>query len=232
MQKIVIIGKKNVGKSSLFNLLTKTKNSISINYHGYTRDCNSSITKLKSSMYEIIDTAGLGYEKNELDLITLKHTWQVIKTSHIIILLMDATDIINKINLNIINIIKKLKQKKIYTINKIDLNKENIDKIKFIKPLMISVKKNIGIENLITEIHSCENKEFKKNITTQKNFQISIIGRPNVGKSSLINTLTTSNKLITYNESGTTRDNIYINFQKNEKQYTIIDTPGIKKKNI
>lgn len=232
MQKIVIIGKKNVGKSSLFNLLTKTKKSISINYHGYTRDCNSSITKLKSNLYEIIDTAGLGYEQNELDLITLKYTWQVIKAADIIIFLMDVNDIVNKINLNIINIIKKLKQKKIYVINKIDLSTENIAKIKYITPLMISVKKNLGIENLITDIISHENKETKKHTITQKNFQISIIGRPNVGKSSLINKLTESNKLITYNEKGTTRDNIYINFNKNEKQYTIIDTPGIKKKSI
>lgn len=231
MQKIAIIGKKNVGKSSLFNLLTKNKKSISINYSGYTRDCNTSLTKLNSNIYEIIDTAGLGYEKNELDFITLKKTWKIIKTSDIIILLIDINDINNKINSNIINIIKKLKQKKIYAINKIDLNKGNIDKLTFIKPLMISVKTHIGIDNLILEINKYKDKKTETNIKTKKNFNISIIGRPNVGKSSLINTLTKSNKLITYNEKGTTRDNIHINFKKNNNQYTIIDTPGIKKKN-
>ena len=237
MQKIVIIGKKNVGKSSLFNLLTKTNNAISINYPGYTRDCNSTIAKIKSNTCEIIDTAGLGQEKTKLDYITLKNTWKIIKRADIIIVLYDINNINNPVNINISNTVKKIKKKKIYVINKIDtINKKNNyieNKINLINEIYIAVKKNIGINTLIEKIDNYINmsgKQIEKKI--YNTFKISIVGQPNVGKSSLTNQLANSNKMIIHNQVGTTRDNINLNIIKNKKIYNIIDTPGIKKKSI
>jgi len=229
MQKVIIIGKKNVGKSSLFNLLTKSKKSTNINYCGYTRDSNSTITKLGTNFYEIIDTAGLGYEKSSLDYITLKHTWDIIKKADIIILLDDINEKYTQIDKNIQNIIKNLKQKKIFVTNKIDTIKQ-IDLTSNNKnTIHISVKKNIGINSLIKKLNEFSSIKISK-LNTLKYLTISIVGKTNVGKSSLANKLTNSNRMIIYNKEGTTRDNIEINVIKNKRSYNIIDTPGVKKK--
>ncbi len=235
MKKIIIIGKKNVGKSSLFNLLTKTKNSININYSGYTRDCNNSITKIGPHLCEIIDTAGLGFEKNNLDFLVLKQTWKQIKQSNIIIFVKEINDESNNINKNILNIIKKFKQQKIYVINKIDVihHNNNIkEEIENEDILPISVKNKIGISNLINKLKSILRKNKIKNFKINKQLKISIIGKTNVGKSSLVNKLTKTNQMITYNQNETTRDNVDVKLTRHNKTYTLTDTPGIKKKTL
>lgn len=233
MEKIIIVGKKNVGKSSLFNLITKKKESTIIDYSGYTRDCISCITKIKSKIFELTDTAGIGYEKTDLDYKTIKNTWDKIKLSDTIILMIDASDEYLSENTNILNTIKKLKKNIIYIINKIELKNtyelENIKKIlKINKTIDISIKKQIGIENLLDSL--IKNTQIIENINIKHFLNISIVGKPNAGKSSLINKLTKSNNLITDSTPGTTRDIIQSILKLNGNTYKIIDTPGIKKK--
>lgn len=230
MYKIIIIGNKNVGKSSLFNLLIKSKHAINIEESGYTRDCNTIITKIENKIYEITDTAGLGNEKTELDYKTLKNTWKNIKESNLIIFMTDINNINFSFNKNIIKFINKLNQKKIFIMNKIDLIKyEDLLKYKKKYNILISVKKNIGIQNLIKQIDSIfiQNKLLK---IKKKEFKISIFGKPNVGKSLLTNRITKLDKTIVHNLSGTTKDNIKINFLEKNKNFSIFDTPGIKNK--
>lgn len=233
MEKIIIVGKKNVGKSSLFNIITQKKESTTIDYPGYTRDCISSITKIKSKIFELIDTAGIGYEKNNLDYKTIKTTWDKIKLADTIILMIDANDTQIETNINIINVIKRLKKNTIYVINKIDL-KDNIEinniqnVIKINNTINISIKKKIGLNKLFDSI----NQNIKKieNIKTDNHLNISIVGKPNVGKSSLINNISKTNNSIVDNTPGTTRDILKSNLEINGTVYKIIDTPGIKKK--
>lgn len=233
MEKIIIVGKKNVGKSSLFNIITQKKESTTIDYPGYTRDCISSITKIKSKIFELIDTAGIGYEKNNLDYKTIKTTWDKIKLADTIILMIDANDTQIETNINIINVIKRLKKNTIYVINKIDL-KDNIEinniqnVIKINNTINISIKKKIGLNKLFDSI----NQNIKKieNIKTDNHLNISIVGKPNVGKSSLINNISKANNSIVDNTPGTTRDILKSNLEINGTIYKIIDTPGIKKK--
>ncbi len=233
MEKIIIVGKKNVGKSSLFNIIIKKKESTTINYPGYTRDCVSSITKIKSKIFELTDTAGIGYEKNNLDYKTIKNTWDKIKLANTIILMIDANDKYLETNINIINAIKRLKKNTLYVINKIDLkNSEEINKIKNIikinNSINISIKKNIGLNTLFESI----NQNIKKieDIKINNYLSISIVGKPNVGKSSLINKMLKINTSIVDNTPGTTRDILKSNLEINGSLYKIIDTPGIKKK--
>jgi GTP-binding protein len=233
MEKVIIIGKKNVGKSSLFNFIIKKKESTTIDYPGYTRDCISCTTKIKSKIFELTDTAGIGYEKTNLEYKTIKSTWEKIKISDTIILILDANDKNIETNINILNIIKRLKKNIIYVINKIEdkstLDLEIIKKtLKLNKTVNISIKKQIGLTKLFEEIN--KNLKIIENFKIIKPLNIAIVGKPNVGKSSLINTLTQSNELIVDNTPGTTRDIIKSNFIMKGHIYKIIDTPGIKKK--
>ncbi len=234
MNKIVIIGKKNVGKSSLFNLITKKTQATIINYHGYTRDCISDEVKIKSKTFNIIDTAGIGHEKTDLDYKTIKKTWECIKEADIIIFIINAEDKSDKININILKIIRKIKKHIIYVINKIDLVAEsqiNLIKtdLKIETPLLLSIKKNIGISTLLDHIEIIS--DYKQSIRTDhKNItNIAIIGRQNVGKSTLVNKISKTEKLIIDNTPGTTRDSIKITTDIKNTKYNIIDTPGIKK---
>ncbi|HFL8824165.1 MAG TPA: ribosome biogenesis GTPase Der [Candidatus Azoamicus sp. OHIO1] len=236
MDKIVILGKKNVGKSSLFNVLTKTKNSLVTNHMGYTRDRKCKLTKIKSTIYSITDTAGIGYENEETDFLSLKQTWIAIKESTIILYMFEANAKINYIDVNIINILKKLGKKIIFIINKIDLLNQHDtifenEKLKFKTTTKISIKQNIGINKLLSEIETNSSKNsLEDNIKINNNYKIAILGRPNVGKSSLVNKITNSNRTIVHSKPGTTRDSIHVDLNINKKNYIIVDTAGIKYK--
>lgn len=232
ISKIAIVGKKNVGKSSLFNLITKKKESTTVNYSGYTRDCVSELAKIKSKVFELTDTAGLDKESSILDYKTIRNTWNEIKKSNIIIYIIDITDHNIDTNLNIIKIIKKTKKNIIYIINKIDLSNDiNLLKIKkdltIQNPILISIKKHLGIELLFKELEKFtqeHNEIINKNI-----LNLAIVGRPNVGKSTFINQISGNDNLITDPTPGTTRDSIKKTIHIKNNKYNIIDTPGVKK---
>lgn len=230
MNKIAIIGKQNVGKSSLFNCLIKNKISTSIDFPGYTRDRLYKNIKIGSTTYILIDTPGICFQKNKIDILALKQTWKAIKEANIIILLLDAESGLTTLDTSIIKNIKKTKKNIIYVINKIDkLNiyeKYNIkNDFKLKSPIIVSVKLNYGIDEIKNEILLLT--DTKNNLKEKNNLKITIIGKSNVGKSSIINKIIKKNRIVTYNEKGTTRDIIYVNTNIKDKNYTLIDTPGI-----
>lgn len=227
MKKIIIIGEKNVGKSSLFNILTKSNSASVINYPGYTRDINKIFIKLNNFVFEIIDTAGIGYEKTNIDFFVFKKTWEEIKNVDLIIVLSDIFNFDKSINKNIINILKNFKQKKINVINKSDLlNYEDVNNYLKKNLFLISVKKNFGIKKLINLICNYFNTDASNDLNFFKKFSVSVVGKINSGKSSLVNKLIGYDKMLVFNENGTTRDNIRISILG--KKYDVIDTPGIK----
>lgn len=231
MKTISIIGQKNVGKSSLFNLLTKSDLSTTINYSGYTRDCISSNIKIGPFIYKIYDTPGLDYEHNDLDLLAVKNAWSIIANSDLIIFLTDVlcNSILDK---NLFHIIKKFKNKKIYLLNKIDLldNSVELTKNYSLKNFLnISVKNNHNIDEIIKLIDSSICNDINSSNKEKKSFKIAIIGRQNVGKSSFFNKLINENISLVFDQRGTTRDFILNTFIKSNYNYTLTDTPGLKK---
>lgn len=234
MRTIAIIGQKNVGKSSLFNLLTRSNLSTSINYSGYTRDCLSSIIKIDSFIYKIYDTPGLGYEKDDLDFLTLKFAWNIIKKVDLIIFLTDnsCSDILDK---NFFNILEKFNNKKIYVINKCDIIKD----ISFFYKsyslkdfIYISVKNQYGIDILLKKISNYFVLDDSIDYKNEGSLKVSIIGKQNVGKSSFFNCLINKNVSLVYDNFGTTKDFIFDFFRNGNNNYTVIDTPGYKKLGI
>lgn len=235
MKTIVIIGKRNVGKSSLFNLLSNKFDAVALDYEGYTRDCNYKRTKIFSRFYEIIDTPGIGYFNDNLDVLAIRKTWSVIKRADIILFLIDVSDIYDKLFFNIVNMLPNKSNSVIYILNKIDIiPRIDIDNFLinfgYFNPLLISIKHKIGINDLF----KCINSIYISNniiLTKRKRFfKISIVGKQNVGKSLLSNRLSNINNSIVYDYPGTTRDVLEVCVVRNDSSYAIIDTPGIKKK--
>ncbi len=235
MNKIIIIGKRNIGKSSLFNFFSKSNDSLSINYEGYTRDCIFKITKIGFNVCEIIDTPGVGFFEDELDILSVKKVWNLIKNCDLVLFLFDLFDLNNKLFFNISSMLKFYNLKVFYILNKIDiLNEYDIRNFLYynfnLSPILISIKQKRGLDILYNLICKAIFKTDNKSILASKFFKISIIGKQNVGKSLLSNRLVSFNKSIVYNLPGTTRDIIQSFVFKNNFLYLISDTPGIKKK--
>ncbi|MDH3004995.1 MAG: ribosome biogenesis GTPase Der [Candidatus Shikimatogenerans sp. JK-2022] len=237
---IALIGKSNVGKSTLFNFLIKKKQSIVRKEYNTTINRNYGTLKIKNNIYNLIDTGGyIGNIKNNNNNIYNNIYNQIllsIKESNLILYIVDIINGVNYLDKELYLIIKKYHKKIFFLINKIDIKnkKKNIydilnNNIDYKKVYYISTTHNIGINNLLNDI----NNFFKfnlNNINNNININISILGIPNSGKSTFINSFFLDNKSIVNNLAGTTIDTLYFKKEYNNYNFTLIDTPGIIKK--
>jgi len=238
MTKIVsIVGRPNVGKSTLFNRLIGYKKSIVNSKSGITRDRNYGFCNWNGIEFCLIDTGGYSNEsKNIFDKKICEQFLFALAESDVLLFLVDPSNEILGIDYDISKMIRKLKKSIYLVINKIDIYKNIYNTYKYCKfgitkIYCISSINGTGTEKLLDSIVSNFDKNlkrYKKNIP-----RIAIVGRPNVGKSTLINTLLNKNQNIVTNISGTTRDSIDVLYSKFGIECILVDTAGIrKKKNI
>ena len=230
--QIAIVGRTNVGKSLLFNKLTKQKKALVIDFHGVTKDinCGYLVNQQKQSI-ELFDTSGFTELTDRNDEF-YKRTIKCIDECNLILYVMSIKNLFNSLDKQIINNLRKKNKKIILIVNKIDLMKKHdtiYDAFQY------------GIENIF-EISAKDNKgiiELKKylinhvsgtDITHEYFKKVSIIGKPNSGKSTLINTLINTKKMITSDHPGTTVDCIDHNFTYRNKRFLLVDTAGLARK--
>ena len=217
---VTLVGRPNVGKSTIFNKFTKTNNAIVADTPGYTRDCQSGICTFKEKTFHLIDTAGLFFKEGEISDVVEANTFESIIDSDIIMFIVDAQQGLVSSDLEIAKKIRKLQKKIYFIINKIDLAQKELSisefsELGFENTILISAKTGEGITNTLESIASEINfipEEYLQNDLKKPN--ISILGKPNVGKSTLVNFLFGSGKQITENKPGTTRDCIKIPIKK------------------
>ncbi|QCI20722.1 ribosome biogenesis GTPase Der [Buchnera aphidicola (Brachycaudus cardui)] len=246
---IVLIGRTNVGKSTIFNCLTKSRNALVANHPGVTRDRQYGYCKSEDLNRKIIliDTAGLDIKSNEIEKKAYEQTLIAIQESHLILFIVDARDGLMPQEFEISKKIRQYEKKTILIINKIDgiNNTFNINEfysLGFNKIHKVSASHNQGINTLIIKYFiPWINLEFKKEKKTILNYQyseikkletkIAFIGRPNVGKSTLINSILKEERMITCNTPGTTLDSVSTPIKYNNNNYILIDTAGASRKN-
>ncbi len=228
---ICLVGKPNVGKSTLFNRIVGKKISIIEDVKGVTRDRLYSSASYNNIPFYIIDTGGIEVE-NTFSNEVKTQVEIAVEESDTIIFVVDAKEGITKDDLFIRDLLKKSNKKVIVAINKID-NKSSLDNIYdfyslgFDYYINISSEHNIGIDELLEEA----TKGFTADIIEEdKRLKFSVIGRPNVGKSSLVNALLNEERVIVSNIPGTTRDSVDTTLKYNNEEYTLIDTAGLRKK--
>ncbi|QCI18547.1 ribosome biogenesis GTPase Der [Buchnera aphidicola (Aphis nasturtii)] len=244
---IVLIGRTNVGKSTLFNILTKKRNALVSNFSGLTRDRNCEVCYLeKNKKFILTDTAGFDFESETIQTKAYEQTLIAIKEADLILFIVSAREGILPEEYEILKKIRKHQKTSFLIINKIDGIKED-EKIHefyslgFKKNIKISASHNQGINNLINKYltpwieFAFKKVEAKKTINKQTEIEkipirIAFIGKPNVGKSTLINALVMQNRIITSNIAGTTLDIISVPIKYNNKNYILIDTAGASKK--
>ena len=230
---IAIVGRTNVGKSLLFNKLTKARKSLVIDHHGVTRDINAGQLFIDDRFALIEDTGGIPEKNDEFSEQILEKISKSLDKASLILFVVSAQDGLTVQDHEICKMLRKLNVKIILLINKTDLSKKSQPVSDFYSlgiedVYLISAKNNIGLEDLLEGISQNLNHD---EIESKKIFRrISIIGKPNSGKSTLINTLLDEDRMITSNIAGTTLDAIEIPFTFKKNNFLLYDTAGIMRK--
>ncbi|WP_342252427.1 ribosome biogenesis GTPase Der [Spiroplasma endosymbiont of Amphibalanus improvisus] len=230
---IAIVGRPNVGKSTLFNRIIKEKVSIVENTPGVTRDRIYAQGEWLTRKFNLIDTGGITLDKNNFSEEIKIQTQVAIEEADLIIFLSSYKDGLNSDDLVIIKKLQKTKKPVLFVLNKYDKKEEFVNIYNYMEhgfgiPLLISAEHSVGVGDLLDKIIVYVDKINKE--TDEESIKFSIIGRPNVGKSSLTNAILNENRVIVSEIPGTTTDAINTYFTNNNVMYSIVDTAGIRKK--
>ena len=229
---VCIVGRPNVGKSTLFNKLVGKKISIIEDTPGVTRDRIYGEATYKNCKFNLIDTGGIDVSKELFnDEIKVQVEIGIIEADKIIFV-VDGKEGLTANDYAVRDMLKKSQKEVIVAINKTDSSSSknhiyDFYELGFDNYIEISAEQNLGIADLLDEIVEGFRKNEKEDVTKTK---ICVIGRPNVGKSSLVNALLNEDRVIVSNVAGTTRDSVDVNFTYNKKDYILIDTAGMRKK--
>ncbi len=232
---VAIVGRPNVGKSALFNRLAKKKIAIVHDMPGVTRDRLPAECNIGEHPFTIFDTGGIGAD------VDLSFTEQVrieadiaISMSEVILFVVDAHEGLTHVDETLARVLRRARKPIILAVNKIDHAKHGnlageFDKLGFERILSISAEHNIGIGRLVEEMESLL-PAFEEDGRSRpiRPLQIAIVGRPNVGKSSITNALLGDTRTMVSPISGTTRDAVDVQYQRGDQHYTLIDTAGIR----
>ena len=228
---IAIIGRPNVGKSTLFNKLTKSRQAIVSDFSGLTKDRNYGYMSFGEQKSLLIDTGGIAQDDTILKEDIAEQAWIAAEESSLIIFLLDGSQNLNKEDLDILSRLRKLNKTFITVLNKIDkksdaLIKEDLNKKGINNFFEISAEHS---KNLL-DLRSFIKKSLPSNQTqVPEGKKIAILGRPNAGKSTFINKFIKEDRLIVSEIAGTTIDAISIPFSVNDDDFVFIDTAGIRK---
>ena len=228
---IAIIGRPNVGKSTLFNKLTKSRQAIVSDFSGLTKDRNYGYISFGEQKSLLIDTGGIAQDDTILKEDIAEQAWIAAEESSLIIFLLDGSQNLNKEDLDILSRLRKLNKTFITVLNKIDkksdaLIKEDLNKKGINNFFEISAEHS---KNLL-DLRSFIKKSLPSNKTqVPEGKKIAILGRPNAGKSTFINKFIREDRLIVSEIAGTTIDAISIPFSVNDDDFIFIDTAGIRK---
>lgn len=230
---VALVGRPNVGKSTIFNKLIGKKVSIIEDTPGVTRDRIYGDVTYKNYKFHLIDTGGIDITDGDFNKEIIIQASIAIDEADIIVFIIDGKAELNANDFKIRDMLKRSNKKVILAINKIDNEKRKNDiysyyELGFDNIISVSGEHSLGLGNLLDEITKDFVEKEDASIIDDK-IKFCVIGRPNVGKSSLVNAIVNEEKTIVSNIAGTTRDAIDTPFTYEKEEYVIIDTAGIRK---
>jgi GTP-binding protein len=235
---VAIVGRPNVGKSSLFNQLTQTNDALVADFHGLTRDRIYGHLRTDKSDIILIDTGGLDHDHGDLSQVIKEQTDLAIEESDLIVMIVDGREGLTNSDQEIAQALRKKNKSVLLAINKTEgMNSQTMAadfySLGFKAMLSISALRGDHCEELISrilEILGMNQDDSGYQELPEEKISIALIGRPNVGKSTFINGLLKEERLLTENQPGTTRDSIHIDYQFGNQDLILIDTAGIRRK--
>lgn len=231
---IAIVGRPNVGKSTLFNCLTQSRAALVSDLPGLTRDRQYGEGEIADRRFIVIDTGGLTNEKDDLDLLMAHQSMQAVEEADRIIFLVDARAGVMPGDQAIASTLRALKKNIVLVVNKAegldpDMAAAEFYQLGFGTPQAISAAHGSGIIELVQAVLGDEPQAEPEELD-DAGIKLAIIGRPNVGKSTLTNRMLGEDRVIVFDMPGTTRDSIFIPLERFDTKYTLIDTAGVRRR--
>ena len=232
---IALVGRPNVGKSTLFNRLTKSRDAIVADYPGLTRDRKYGEGVHGEQKYIVIDTGGITGEEEGIDAVMAEQSYLAIEEADIVLFVVSARDGLTPADQMIVQQVRQSGKLCQLVVNKIDgLNQDLVEndffQLGISKHHLTTASQNRGISSLIASVMGEFPEADERNDHESHGCSIGIIGRPNVGKSTLVNRLLGEERVVVFDMPGTTRDSVYIPYERRDKPYTLIDTAGVRRR--
>jgi GTP-binding protein len=248
---IALVGRPNVGKSTMFNRLTKSRDAIVGDLSGLTRDRQYGEARWQGRSYILVDTGGISGDEHGMDEKMAEQSLLAIEEADVVLFLVDARAGFTAADQMIGEHLRKRNKRSLLVANKVDNVDPEMARAEFAPlgmgdAIPVAGAQGRGInalleaalgefprdveEDLNADVKEGEEAVLIPGPSEKDGIKIAIIGRPNVGKSTLVNRMLGEDRVIVYDEPGTTRDSIYIPFERNDEKYTLIDTAGVRKR--
>ena len=239
---LALVGRPNVGKSTLFNRLTRTRDALVANFPGLTRDRNYGTATHEEREYILIDTGGVNAdirnEKSGIDKHMADQTWAAVDEADALLFLVDGREGLNTADHQVTKRLRRTNKPVYLLVNKIDGIDEDhaiVDfyALGFTKIFTIAAAQGRGVTQMMEEILTdfpIDEAELAAEEEASQGIKLAFIGRPNVGKSTLINRILGEERVVAFDKPGTTRDTIFVPFERDGQHYTLIDTAGVRRR--
>ncbi|MBL1276114.1 MAG: ribosome biogenesis GTPase Der [Ectothiorhodospiraceae bacterium] len=232
---VALVGRPNVGKSTLFNCLTQSRDALVADQPGLTRDRKYGEGRVGDYPYLVIDTGGLSGEKEGLDELMADQSWLAVEEADLVLFMVDARDGLMAGDHEIAKRLRTSNKPVHLVVNKVDGAELAVVIADFYQlglgnPLGITASQRGGVRDLMAEVlPELPESEFEEE-EDNLGIKIAIVGKPNVGKSTLINRILGEERVLTFDMPGTTRDSIFVPFERRGERYTFIDTAGVRRR--
>ena len=234
---IALVGRPNVGKSTLFNFLTRSRDALVADVPGLTRDRKYGEGKLGARPYLVVDTGGLSGEGTGIDALMARQSWQAVEEADIVLFMVDAREGLTSTDEAIGLRLRRAGKSVLLVVNKVDgldaaVVSADFHRLGLGNPSSIAAAHGRGVPELVERaLDSLPPEGSEERPPDQEGgIRIAIIGRPNVGKSTLLNRILGEDRVVAFDQPGTTRDSIYVPFERDGQAYTLIDTAGVRRR--
>jgi GTP-binding protein len=233
---IALVGRPNVGKSTLFNQLTRSRDALVANLPGLTRDRKYGEARIGTRPFIVIDTGGISGDEQGIDTQMAGQSLAAIEEADAVLFMVDARDGLSPTDTALALHLRQRNKAFHLVVNKVDGIDEEVAKSDFYALGVegmhaIAASHGRGVRAMIEEVLAdYPEPEDESESDPYRGVRVAIVGRPNVGKSTLVNRLLGEERVVVYDEPGTTRDSIYIEYEREDKHYTLIDTAGVRRR--
>ncbi|MDP3268849.1 MAG: ribosome biogenesis GTPase Der [Legionella sp.] len=232
---IALVGRPNVGKSTLFNRITKTQDALVADFPGLTRDRQYGEAFYENKPFIVVDTGGIGVDDIAVDNLMSKQSAIALEEADVVLFIVDGRTGLTGIDQNVANNLRKLGKKIHLVVNKTeglddDIACSDFQSLGITEVHSISASHGSGISSLLESILAPFAPQAEELSQDNNAIKIAFAGRPNVGKSTLINRILGEERVVVYDMPGTTRDSISIPFERDDQRYILIDTAGVRRK--
>jgi len=233
---IALVGRPNVGKSTLFNQLTRSRDALVANYSGLTRDRKYGEGRIGARPFFVIDTGGISGDESGIDSHMAGQSLAAIEEADAVLMLVDARAGLNPADVSLARHLRQRNKAFHVVVNKIDGVNEDIASSDFYalgieSMYAIAASHGRGVKAMIDDLLlAFPDDEQPDEDEGPRSTRVAVVGRPNVGKSTLVNRLLGEERVVVFDQPGTTRDSIYIDYERNETRYTLIDTAGVRRR--